>query len=393
MGQLLQGRQSRKRGRHSLAISVTALGMFISAAAQPCLAFEPERHPPALRLGQIGHDFASERQCFPADGMFQVAFNESANIHFLIARANCYLATDDADLALEGFEWAGASGAAMGSGVREFISQQIARLGDPVPAAEGGPETVQGTQAPPELRTPNGYVSASALFRTNDTIPTPVPQADLNEPHVGAEFGWHPFWRDGERADDVALFARVFGALETDGVKVDEDTLQGGVGLSLRPFGFLDLVVRGERLIPIGEDALEGWLFSGSYNWEAGNTWLTADHPWWVAHTRLDAAWIPEDPEYISASGETLFGAAIPIGERIALIPHGVAALRYSEDEFEYNALGEAGVGLTLRHWFAGNTPARTMDISLQYRWFVLEDTVFPLEEDGAWVARLILER
>lgn|GEM_PF-1780055 len=366
----------------------------IVGAASPVLAFDQEGDPPALRLGRLGTEFVAERECYPADGMYQVAFNESTNVHYLIARADCYAATGETELALEGFEWAEESDTATRPSERSYIARLLARLRGTTVTDGDATETSSSASSGTENETPpNGYALVSALFRTNDVLPSPNALVDFNEPHVAAELGWHPFSRSGVLADDVTLFARAAASLETNGAKIDQDTIQGGVGLRLEPFSFADLTVRAEWLFPIGDDTYEGWMVSGEYNWGTGQEWQSTEYPWIFANTNLRASWLPDEPEYVSASGETILGIAVPLGERVAVIPHGVATLRYNEDESIYNALGEAGAGLTFRAWFNDGRPRGTMDWTVQYRWLVLEDTVLPPEEDGAWIGRLTVRR
>jgi len=323
--------------------------------------------------------------------MFQIAFNESGNVHYLIARADCYAATGDNDLALTAFEWADEIESARPNEER-YIESTIARL-TPPPTAE--PEAAVAS-AEPELRRPNGYIHLSSVYRMNDTFTPPVPMMDLNEPHAGGELGWIALRGPQENAPSLGLFVRAYGALETDGVNMDQDTLQGGVGLRLQPFDWLDLFVRGEWLFPIGRDAREGWMFSASHSWGVGGEWRGMDHPWIFADTHLNGSWLPsyeDHPEYVTGSAETRLGFALPLGERLALLPYGVASLRYhEEDGTPHDAIGEAGLGLGLRYWFAGDVPG-TVDLLGEYRWFVVDDTSVPLSEDGTWMGRLVISR
>jgi len=370
----------------------------VSTIAAPCLAFTDEGLPPALRLGHIGHDFSTQGQCFPADGVFQVAFNESGNVHYLIARADCYAAFGSDDLALEGFEWARDSDTATRAGEQNYISRTIARLG-----AEATTQLADAaeTELPEEMETtepeePNGYLYASAMYRMEDLGTVPVPQADLTLPHVGAEWGWYPLRGRLEAGHGLGIFARAYASVDTDSVRIQDETLQAGVGLRLQPFRFADLVLRGEWLIPIGEDAREGWMLSAAHDWGVGGNWRSTYVPWIIADTHLEAAWLPEEPEFVSINGETILGLAIPMTERIAFLPHGVGSVRYSEDETMHEAVGEAGLGIGLRYWFDGggnDANEGAIDVLLQYRWFFLEDTTIPLAEDGTWVGRVIVRR
>ena len=372
-----------------LTVAIVLLGC---ALAGPCLAFADDGASPALRLGHLGQDFVGERQCFPADAMFQIAFNESGNVYYLIARADCYAATGSEDLALEGFAWAAENNASARAGERAYIESTMARL---TPTPEPDTAEVAAAEEPPALREPNGYLYASSLYRMNDTFTPPVPMADLSEPHIGAELGWYPLRGIVDSIPDIGLFVRAYGALETDGVKMDDDSLQGGVGLRLEPFDALDLTLRGEWLFPIGGNAREGWMFSASHEWGVGGDWRGTAEPWIVATTELAGTWLPERDgfsEYVSGRAETTLGFALPLTEGVALIPHGVAAMRYSEDDTMHNALGEAGLGLDLRFWFGGENQG-TIDIIGQYRWFVLDDTALPLTEDGTWMGRVVVSR
>lgn len=390
VGVLRQGQSRRGRGKKFFASKIAALAIVAGAATfAPPVAGASD--PAALRLGRLGHDFVGTGQCFPADAMFQAAFNESGNVHYLIARADCYAAYGYLAQAREGFAWALESRAATRESERTYMAQSLLRLTED-PSADAAPAELESARdAAPPRRDSNGTFVASALYRTNDTYAPPVPQADLREPHIGAEWGWFPLRGRIEADHGLGIFVRAYGALEEDSTKLDDGSLQGGVGLRLSPLPFSDLTLRGEWLFPIGENAREGWMFSASQSWGVGGEWRSGGRPWVVANTDLDAAWLPDDPEFVAASAETMLGIALPLGEGSALIPHGVAAIRYSEDQLIGRTLGEAGLGLGLRLWPGGESTHNTIDLTLQYRWFVLDDMPLPLEEDGTWIGRITL--
>ena len=77
-------------------------------------------------------------------------------------------------------------------------------------------------------------------------------------------------------------------------------------------------------------------------------------------------------------------------------MPHGIAAIHYREDEMMHDAYGEVGLGIGIRHWFDQDYrrgDRGRFDLDFQYRWYVLEDTVTPLVEDGTFVGRLSIKR
>jgi len=387
-------------GAQNLAFRVSVLTVLVGMLSLPSIVFAEEGGPPTLRLGRIGQDFANEGQCFPADGVFQVAYNENPIVHYLIARADCYAARGHGDLAREAFALAQDIGSPMTASERQYIERTIARLDEAaglqsstLPADQGEPQ--------PELRDrstrePNGYFEASALYRDQETLAPPVPQADLTEAHIGAEWGWYFGRGIMEGFHGFALFARAYGAVETDSVEIRDESLQAGVGLRLEPFRSADFVFRAEWLVPLGDDAREGWMMSASHQWGVGGDWRATSQPWVVANTYVDTAWLLEEPEYMSASAETRLGIAIPIAARLALVPHGIAAVHYREDEIDHDAYGEAGLGLGIRYWFdrehqEGNRGS--LDLDFQYRWYVLEDTITPFTEDGTFVGRITINR
>ncbi len=245
-----------------------------------------------------------------------------------------------------------------------------------------------------EMLERNWYAYGSAVYRSSDINTSGLAQNDRDQSQLGAEVGWFPLRGRIGVARNLGVYARVFESFEPGTFELRDQSTQAGVGLRLKPFEFTDFVVRGERMIAIGDEARNAWLLSAAHSWGVGGDWRPTADNWTVASTYVEAAWIPDDPEFVSGFGELFVGRAFPVARQLALIPHVVSSMRYSEDEFTQNLLVEAGLGLGLRYWFDEDVytaPRGTVDLQLQYRWYVLEDTDLPLSSDGSFVGRLII--
>ncbi len=241
-----------------------------------------------------------------------------------------------------------------------------------------------------------GYAYGSAVYRSTDINASGLTGADRDQSQWSALVGWYPLRGRVSAGRNLSIFARAYQSFEPGGFSLRDETLQAGVGLRLQPFDSFGLTLSGERLIAVGDEARNAWLFSAAHGWGIGGDWRPTDRRWTVASSYLEAAYIPDDPQVLSGFGELFLGQAFAIAPRLAVIPHVVASVRYSEDEFVTNFLSELGVGASLRYWFDDTryqAPRGSIDFQLQYRWFAYDDTEIPLTDDGAVVGRVTISR
>jgi tetratricopeptide (TPR) repeat protein len=165
----------------------------------------------------------------------------------------------------------------------------------------------------------------------------------------------------------AALTGRLLWSYDKGSLDIPSASWQGGLGGSLRPLPFDNLVIGAERLIAIGRDARNDWLVRAGYSWSH----MANASSWPDATLYLDAALIdPASPD-ILATGDFRLGKRIVFRPWLRLWPHLVLAGNWQDDDYGSVSLLEAGPGLTATLNFdEGHYRAyrASLDISLQYR-------------------------
>ncbi len=240
------------------------------------------------------------------------------------------------------------------------------------------------------------YADGAVVYRSADINGSGLPGADRDQSQWSAQLGWYPLRGRIATARNLSIFARAYQSFEPGSFNLRDESLQASVGLRIRPFNGFGLTLAGERLIAVGDESRNAWQFSAAHGWGVGGDWHPVDRNWFVASSYLEAAYIPDDPQFVSAFGEVSVGQAFAIAPRLAVIPHVVASARFSEDEFATNFLSELGIGASLKYWFDDTryqAPRGSAEFELEYRWFAYDDTAVPLDEDGALVGRITITR
>lgn len=235
------------------------------------------------------------------------------------------------------------------------------------------------------------YADTFLSFRDNSVDLVGVPEAGESDSFAGWEVGYIAPQIGGMKHRALTLFTRGFTGFEGDTLDTREGSLQLGVGARFRPFADHNLVFTVERLISVGDQARDAWLFVTGYSLSEGLDIDPVLNNWESWNLYADIAYIPDSPRFVAANVEGWYGHSYKLTDSLVVTPHLVTAARYSDDKFDTDRVLEAGPGVGLRYWFNEDKytgPRSYMDVKVQYRYaFVNDDD----RDDGALVATAIL--
>ncbi|MEQ8746066.1 hypothetical protein [Pyruvatibacter sp.] len=235
------------------------------------------------------------------------------------------------------------------------------------------------------------YADAFLSFRDNSVDLIGVPERGESDSFAGWEVGYIAPQIGSMKHRALTLFTRGFTGFEGDTLDTREGSLQLGVGARFRPLADHNLVFTAERLISVGDQARDAWLFVTGYSLADGLDIDPVLDDWESWNVYADFAYIPDSPRFIAANVEGWYGHSFKLSDDVVVIPHVVAAARYSDDKFDTDRVIEAGPGVALRYWFNEDKytgPRSYMDFKIQYRYaFVNDDD----RDDGALVGTATL--
>lgn len=209
-------------------------------------------------------------------------------------------------------------------------------------------------------------ISPNALAATQ-------PGASNDSLQAGAEAWWRPFgYHDGRLLE---LYAGLSETLSSKaGFATGAESLQGALGIRVKPLADVNLVLALERRFAIGSKTTSDWLPRVAYSAGTG-TDLRVDVPSWMTATVYAEAgrFIKQRQSYATFEGQVGRSFRLDsISPKLVIFPHVVLGADYNSNvaSGSKSAVG-AGAGVTLRHWFNEdryNAPRSYADLSLQYR-------------------------
>lgn len=214
-----------------------------------------------------------------------------------------------------------------------------------------------------------GLVSSTA-YRQGGLLPGVESQQKVLQ--QGLEAYWQPeaLARDGRM---VQVFLQAFENLYSAGAgTTGGPTLQGAVGVRVKPFSSENLVVTAQKLIKAGRFAMDDWMFRAAYSLDRGldlRPWQP-DWNYWSFYT--EGATFAKTGQYVHQA-EIRAGHAwrLPAGDgRNVLSPHLVLAGDY-DNRLQETSAGGLGAGVSLRRWFRedrSHAPASWVELTVQGR-------------------------
>lgn len=168
----------------------------------------------------------------------------------------------------------------------------------------------------------------------------------------GLEISYRPpvvGFRD-ERIFDI--YARLLWSNTPRSLEIEEDSLQGGIGLRYKPFRTLQLYVSGERLFKVGDDAQDTWLARLSYGWTDMHDSKLGQTNWNYSSIYADFGVFADDDHTRAFYGEVRQGRTFKLSDQWLLSPHVVINGRHEQPNFSPGSYWQAGVGVSVKYLY-----------------------------------------
>ncbi len=281
------------------------------------------------------------------------------------------------------------------SGQREAASEQFREVIDQLsdePALQGDAQVERSREVygfKREVTELERNVVGSAYFVLGDALKigegmtSPIGETG-SQNQGGAELGYNLPGTEWFRAGALQPFGRAFWGLDNNSLRPEGDSLQLGFGLRYRPFASQNVVLSAERLVAVGSDARDDWLFRASYSFLDGMDIDPRPSPTNFTSMYVDSAVIPSDNSAVFLNSEILQGISFKIPPYVVLSPHVVAFGQFIDDAETESALG-LGPGLRATLWLGESRyeAARAYAlVDVQYRW----QAAGGLDSDGLFV-------
>jgi tetratricopeptide (TPR) repeat protein len=144
------------------------------------------------------------------------------------------------------------------------------------------------------------------------------------------------------------VFGRLLWNFEPGSLELDDDSLQAGVGIRYKPLKTQNLFLSAERLIAIGDAALDDWLLRALYSWEYAP--VTRPHGSLSNYTTLFGYFV--DHSIWALYGEARQGVTWHAASKVLVTPHVVLDARYQDSRGPTDSFVEGGAGVSLRYLF-----------------------------------------
>ncbi len=188
----------------------------------------------------------------------------------------------------------------------------------------------------------------------------------------GLELNWRPPGI-GFRNDRIfTVFARLLWANRFQSLAVNSESAQLGVGVRYKPLRQQNLFFSGERLVRLGDVALNSWLVRTTYSASQGELpWITT-RPALYSTAFADVAYFTAAPATWLYLGQARVGFSAPLSARTLLSPHTVVEARYQDRARQRLSYLQTGVGLAANFSLTIDPeapPQGRIELLVQYRW------------------------
>ena len=165
----------------------------------------------------------------------------------------------------------------------------------------------------------------------------------------GLEISYRPP-RIGYRAGRMfQITARVLGNAEPESIRPDWDSVQAGIGVRYKPLPKWNLFLSGERIIKLGANTNNGWLWRGMFSWTRGRDLTPGGFIRNYSLVYADAGYFTPNDGMAAVYSEFHQGVAFRIRPNALLKPHIVVDGRYQSRDTYLGTYVEAGGGLSLQ--------------------------------------------
>lgn len=188
----------------------------------------------------------------------------------------------------------------------------------------------------------------------------------------GAEINWRPPGI-GFRNDRIfTVFARLLWANRFQSLAVNSQSAQLGFGIRYKPLRTQNLHFSGERLVRVGNAALNSWLFRTTFSASHGELPWIATRPTLYSTAFADVAHFTSAPATWLYLGQARVGYSVPLSARLLLSPHTVVEARYQDRARQRLSYLQTGAGVALNFSLTSDPeapPQGRIELLAQYRW------------------------
>jgi bacteriophage N4 adsorption protein A len=204
-------------------------------------------------------------------------------------------------------------------------------------------------------------MSSSSLFSGGGVIPS----------QGGVEISFQP-GQIGFRDDKIfQVFARTLWSNEPQSLTIDENSVQVGVGVRYKPFRSQNILVSAERLIAVGSNAINSWLFRASYGWGTGYELRPGQHLWNNTQVYGDVGLFTRNGGTGAYYAEARQGLTLNLHDRILVTPHIVLDGRNQTPDRLGVSYLEGGAGVAIKYLFNASryeTHRANLEFLIEYK-------------------------
>ncbi|MEW5895737.1 MAG: tetratricopeptide repeat protein [Candidatus Omnitrophota bacterium] len=151
------------------------------------------------------------------------------------------------------------------------------------------------------------------------------------------------------------LVGRTLWSNEEGSIKIDEESLQGGLGFRYKPLKAANLYFGAERLWGIGDGAEDSWLARAIYSLNSSDPeFPRKSNPGRYYLFYIDGAYFFNDQDYGAVFAEWREGVRINLSRDWTFIPHVTISQRWQDPDPDDLTYAEGGGGVILRYGSKG---------------------------------------
>lgn len=227
--------------------------------------------------------------------------------------------------------------------------------------------------------TNSGTSDVTPGFQTGGLIPS----------QGGVEFLYQPPGIGYQDGRTFRTFARMLWSNRPDSLRINSETLQGGVGVEYKPFREQNIYVSMERLIKVGDQSQDNWLARASWGFADGYELKPGQASWNHTIVYADVGYLLQREKTKSVFAELRQGRSYNYLNKAMITPHITVAGRGQRPDPADASYLEVGAGVAVKAFYNETryeAPRSSAELVVQYRKPVNN------ERTGGWVMAAALQ-
>jgi tetratricopeptide (TPR) repeat protein len=178
-----------------------------------------------------------------------------------------------------------------------------------------------------------------------------APSGGIVPSEGGLEIAYQPPGIGFRNERTLQVFGRLLWANRPDSPRIDDQSVQAGVGVRYKPLQEHQLYVSGERLAKVGSKAANDWLLRASYGWTNGFEPPVGRGDWNYTTVYADAGYFTHSRTR-AFYGEARQGRSFAVARNFAVTPHIVVDGRSQSPDPGKTSYFEGGAGVSAKLFF-----------------------------------------